>query len=399
MRKTLCLGFLLLAACGGTSEIDRAEELYLRVEYLRAALDTAYGDYNEIAMTSILTEMRRHATRDLEIFARDLSDPKSGRRRLAAFALGFAQDKKAQTALVNATKDQDVLVVADSLAALGLLGFEDTPIDTYKTHFRSRDWRVRQAALYGLRLQLKEGESRGMMTEVFRLLQEDPQMDVRNEAVIVLRRMRSQEIVFPLVRYALKDRHALVRQNACISLGSLGTTGTEATPYLIEALRDEDTKVVEAAWTALNRIHLKDFDRSYQTWRDWYEEEEKKVEYVCVDHPDVVMPIPGDCPKCRKKLLRQAKPEVYLCPVHPDFRLGKPGRCTTCRRALVAWRPEFMCPDHPETRSTRTGPCPVCQRDKLFVRETYVCPDHHDIEAPRPGKCSRCEKDLILQKE
>lgn len=399
MRKILCLGLTLLAACSsGPDPEEREEELYLRVEYLRAALDTAYGDYNKVALESILNEMRRHATREIDVFVRDLSGKRADRRRLAAFALGFAQEKKAQQALIAATRDKDLTVAADALASLGLLGFEDTSIEVYKAHFGSAAWYVRQAALYGLRLQLKEGETRGVLTEVVRMLQ-DPQMDVRNEAVIVLRRMKTKEIIFPLVRISLKDRHALVRQNACISLGALLLDGLEATPYLIEALRDEDTKVVEAAWTALNLIHMKDFDRSYQTWRDWYEEEEKRVEYICVDHMDVVMPIPGDCPKCRKKLLRQAKPEVYLCPVHPDFRLGKPGRCTACRRALVAWRPEFMCPDHPDTRSTRPGACPICQKDRLFVRESYVCPDHHDIEAPRPGKCSRCEKDLILQKE
>jgi hypothetical protein len=400
MRKTLSLLVLAAGCASGPGPEERESEVYDRIAYLRVSYDTAYGDYNRIAIDAIAQELRRHANRELELFCRDVKAADLRRKSLAAFALAFATEKKAQEALLVGVRDKNHEIVEMCLAALGILHMSDTPIDVFREHLTSPIPGVRQAALYGLRFHLDEGEPRGMLTEVVRLLT-DATMEVRNEALILLRRMRTKEIVDPILRHCVKDRDPLIRQNAAISLAALGAEAVDATAALVEMLRDGDTKVVEAAWTALNRIHGKDFDRSYQTWRDWWEDEEKKAEYVCLEHEDVIAPIPGQCPKCLKRLVRQPKPEDYLCPVHADVRMKKEGRCsvTNCRRTLVAFRPQYVCANHPESKANRPGPCPQCQKDRKPLRETFVCPEHADVEAPRTGKCSRCEKDLVPKKE
>jgi len=397
MRKLLLAPLLAAASCSsGPDDDERSEELYDRIAYLRAAFDTAYADYNTVALEAVGQELRRHAARDLELFGQDLKGSHPQRRQLAAFALAFSVDPKAQEHLIRATKDTDPSVVEVALVALGMCAFENTPLEIFRSNFSSPSWRIRQAALYGLRFQLKEGKTGALLTDVVKLL-EDKQMDVRNEALIVLRRMATGEAVEPIVRLCLKDPHPLIRQNAAITLSALGVKAREATPQLIEMLKDDDTKVVEAAWTALNRIHGKDLDRTYATWRDWYEDEEKKVEYVCEVHPEVVQSSPGQCPQsgCLRRLVRQAKPEDYICPVHSDIRLKKEGRCSTCRRALIPLRPDFVCPDHPASRAHRPGPCSTCSKERLLVVTTYECPEHVDVGAPKAGRCSRCERLLV----
>jgi HEAT repeat protein len=91
----------------------------------------------------------------------------------------------------------------------------------------------------------------------------------------------------------------MVRASAALALGAIGREAKESTPFLIELLKDEYHRVVEGAWIALNKIHEKDFDRSYATWRDWYEDEQR-VHYTCLEHKEVSEPSPGVCRSARR---------------------------------------------------------------------------------------------------
>jgi len=68
--------------------------------------------------------------------------------------------------------------------------------------------------------------------------------------------------------------------------------------------------------------------------------------YACPMHPEVTSNVPGRCPKCGMKLVKQkpATPPavVYTCPMHPEVRSDKPGNCPKCRMKLV---PEQKPPD------------------------------------------------------
>lgn len=408
MRKSLLL-VLALAACSSTKDASKTEsELYDRVAYLRASYDTAYADYNTAAIDAIYQEMRRHANHKREVFVRDLRGAHSGRKKLAAFALAFGdKDKAAQEALIGVlgNEREDSGTVEIVLIALGMLRMEDTPLNLFTARFSHPSWQIRQAALYGFRFQLEAHLARPeakLDEETFAAIVgrlSDTMMDVRNEAVICLRQVRTPAVIEPILQYVIRDPHPLVRQNCAITLAALGTGAQEAVGALIDLLKDPDTKVVEAAWTALTRITGKDFDRTHATWREWHDEEEKRMEYVCPDHPGVTESLPGRCPKCSKKLQRQARAEDYRCPLHPDVRLGKPGQCSTCRRTLEPRHPEYECPKHPGTRYPTMRQCPTCQTLCVPVRESFTCTEHPDVNAPFSGRCSRCERDLVRRVE
>jgi hypothetical protein len=85
-------------------------------------------------------------------------------------------------------------------------------------------------------------------------------------------------------------------------------------------LKDDHHRVVEGAWSALNKIHDKDFDRSYATWRDWYEDEQK-VHYTCLEHKEISESAPGVCPKCGKRLERMSRDGVRK----PEAPVARPG--------------------------------------------------------------------------
>jgi hypothetical protein len=149
-------------------------------------------------------------------------------------------------------------------------------------------------------------------------------------------------------------------------------------------LKDDTSKVVESAWVALNKINQKDFDRSYATWRDWYEDEQGHY-YGCFDHKAVSRSAPGECPTCAKKLERTPKEEVkkveaqvglYACQSHPEIRTVTPARCGKpgCGKDLAPRKPDpvtYVCSDHPEVLTTSPSKCgkPGCGKPLLPAKQ------------------------------
>ncbi|MDP6959858.1 MAG: HEAT repeat domain-containing protein, partial [Planctomycetota bacterium] len=246
MRKIITSVLVLsaLGACSSTpSEEERGEELYLRLRYLRAAFETAYADHSSATLDTVSREIKSYARNDLNLFVQDVRKGPLWKKEIAAFVLGFSTNKKAQAGLIVATRDPDLNVRGIALASLGFMRMADTPLDVFRKNLNSPHWYLRQAALYGLRYQLNAGETGGMVSSVIKRLR-DSQMDVRNEALIVLRRMKSKESLSSIISVSLKDDHPHVRQSAAITLSAFGEEGSEAVPSLVETLRDADTKVV-----------------------------------------------------------------------------------------------------------------------------------------------------------
>ena len=62
-----------------------------------------------------------------------------------------------------------------------------------------------------------------------------------------------------------------------------------------------------------------------------------RAKYTCPMHPEIVSPMPGNCPKCGMALVPIVAPAAaeYTCPMHPEIRSPKPGNCPKCGMALV----------------------------------------------------------------
>lgn len=373
---------LSLASCGGGSEEDTARlQLFDKIELLFLYYDSALQNQDpklvEVAAGDLYKLMRAHFARVVE----GLSSKEEAVRARAAFALGFSRSRDAIGTLVQATQDPKPSVRANAVAALGLLSFKEVPDEPFKRLLEDREAQVRVGALFGLRHVLDDRDDRGLLPVILALLK-DEAWEVRNEAVILLRRLRRAEAAEPIAAGPARDREALVRRNAAATLGEMGALARPVLPLLIEMLRDDAHAVVMEAWRALNRITGSDMDRSYATWRDWFEEEQRQ-HYICEEHTQVSQPVPGECPTCRRKLervplqpRRQAvSTTVYSCPDHPQVEVASPSQCGKpgCGKDLVSKKgspPPYSCPDHPEVTTTSPAKCakPGCGRDLVPKR-------------------------------
>jgi HEAT repeat protein len=381
MTRVSAAVLCLLAASGcrsGPSEEHKAADLFDRIAVLRARLNRAYATLELPRIRPEAVELTALVQANYEKVVAALSSEDRPRRMDATFALGFSDNRAAIEPLVAASSAADWEVRFNAIAALGILAYDEVPTDPFRRLLQDESPRVRHAALFGLRHLLAAESDRGMLEAIHARLG-DPVMDVRNEALIVLQKLRRRESVGPIVSRSLKDPEWMVRSNAARALGAIGKDAAPATPHVIEMLRDEDTGVVEWAWKALNLVHEKDFDRSYHTWRDWYEDEQRH-HYACIEHKEVASDRPGDCPSCRRKLERLPRdtgkrpepgPTVYVCPDHAEVQTASPARCgkAGCQKELLPRKMDltYACPEHPEVATSTPSRCgkPGCGKELL----------------------------------
>ncbi|HXG62823.1 MAG TPA: HEAT repeat domain-containing protein [Planctomycetota bacterium] len=382
MRRMIPAVLLLAAACrSAPTEEEISEAVFARLAELFPRFVEVYAAQDPVPLARQEAEIARLVNAHFERVRAGLASEDLERRALAAFGLGFSRNPAAVAPLAEASAHPEGYLRARAIVALGMLGRPEVPVDPFRRLLDDPEWEVRLSAVHGLRHLLGEKEDRGLMPKILEKL-EDPVMDVRNETLILLRKIKRAEALDAVRTRGLQDTHPTARANAALALGALGPAAKAANPQLIELLRDENTKVVEAAWTALNRINEKDFDRSYATWRDWYEDE-LQHSYRCPDHREVEQDAPGECPACMKKLERMPReqsrrtesvPTAYACPDHPEVQTATPSRCG------------------------RAG----CGKDLVLrkLEVTYVCPDHPEVQTSLPSRCGRpgCGRDLIPKK-
>lgn len=370
MRRLISTLCLALAACsGGPSERELALQLFDQVAYLLSKYNAALGTQEALPLEAATSDLRKVASAEFERLLQALRGEDAELRADAAFALGFSRRREAVAPLTEASGADDVLLRRNASAALGLLGFEEAA-PTLLKRLEDPESEVREATLFGLRTLVDETRDHGLLPAVHARLA-DKSVGVRNEALILLRDMKRAESVEPILNRSLKDPEPLVRANAALALGAVGPAAAKtATPHLIETLRDEDPKVVESAWRALSLVNQKDFDRSYATWRDWYEDEIRN-HWSCPEHREVSQPDPGECPRCQRKLERmlrdtvrrsEAAPSYFVCPEHPEVTTSSPAACgkAGCGKALVAAKPpplSYACPEHPEVVTLSPSSC------------------------------------------
>lgn len=385
MRKT-ATAFLLaaLGACGGgPSEEDRTLTLFDRVAYLLSQYNAALASQEGLRVEAATSDLRRLATAEFDRLLPGLSSEDPIRQAEAAFALGFSRRREALEPLTRAAASTSSVVRSNAVAGLGMLGFEEGAAALFGRFLEDPESDVRVAALFGLRNLVNETRDLGLLSAVHGRLA-DASPGVRNEALILLRSLKRTESIEPVLARSVKDLEPLVRANAALALGAIGPAAAKtATPQLIEMLRDEVAKVVDSAWKALCMVHQKDFDRSYATWRDWYEDE-LRHHWTCTDHREISEADAGDCPLCRRKLERI---------------LRETGR------KIEPASPYFVCPAHPEVSTSTAAPCGKAGCGKTTApgkapTVAYVCPEHADVQTLGPTSCARpgCGKALVPRK-
>ena len=382
-RRTIVFLLAALAACsGGPTERELTLQMFDQVAYLLAKYNAALSTQEGLPLDAATSDLRRLAGEEFDRLVEALNGEDLGLKQDAAFALGFSRRREAVPPLTAACASTDVVLRRNAGAALGMLAFPEAA-PTIGKLLEDPEPEVREAALFGLRALVDETRDLGFLPAVHARLA-DRSVGVRNEALILLRDMKRAESVEPILSRSVKDVERLVRANAALALGAIGPAAAKAaTPHLVEMLRDEETKVVESAWKALSLLNQKDFDRSYATWRDWYEDEIRN-HWSCVEHRDVSSPEAGECPHCRRKLERV---------------LRETGRKTEAPPAY------FVCTDHPEVTASSAVSCgkPGCGKPLVPTKPppvSYACPDHPEVVTLGPSSCARpgCGKNLVPRK-
>lgn len=386
---TACLVVLpsALWSCAGPSPDDRNEEVLERAAFLFGHHAEAQKNQDAKMLGVVRGDLRRLNGDAFEVLIRCLSSRDPEAQGYAAFVLGFSANRAAIAPLAVAAGASDETVRSLAIAALGQLGFADAPMEPFRACLKDPSAGVRHAALFGLSFMVGP-QSDAASVELVHASFADPEPRVRAEALILVRKMKKKESVAPILAGPLKDAEPDVRACAAHALAAIGREAKDATPFLIELLKDEQHRVVDGAWIALNKVNEKDFDRSYSTWRDWFEDEQR-VHYTCLEHREVSEPQPGLCPKCRSKLERINRDNVRKQP--EPLTVPAPGL--------------FVCPDHPEVLTTTAAKCgkPGCGKDLVAKKPDpviYTCPEHPEILTTTPSKCGKpgCGKDLIPRK-
>jgi hypothetical protein len=130
------------------------------------------------------------------------------------------------------------------------------------------------AAAYPAHISLGEGQARGWALDALQEALDDEDTLVRCEAAIALGRIGSTESVDPLIRKGLSDPDWRVRMNAASALGL--TRDRRALDALIRMLPDtaSDPPVHGAVKFALREISGQDFGGSHTNWKTWWDEQQ-----------------------------------------------------------------------------------------------------------------------------
>jgi HEAT repeat protein len=368
MKRLLLAAVVAASGCaGGPSPEEREEIAFKRIDLLLGRYNAALEMRDPLRLESAAGELRQLVTTEFAIVTAVTAKGSPERRAAAASALGFSRNRDAVGILVEATRAAEVETRANAAAALGMLAFSDTDPARLLELLSDPSSRVRGAALFGIRSMAGDANAAALVAPVLRML-DDADASVRNEALVVLRKLRRPEAREAILEKSARDPDPVVRANAALAVGAFGREGAAANPRLIEMLRDETSKVVEAAWAALNRINEKDFDRSYGTWREWYEDE-LRHHYVCEEHKATAHAAAGTCPTCGAKLDRVPKEAskkkketggFFVCADHPEIQVLGPSSCGKCGKPLVPGTPPpqlYQCSVHPEVVASSPVPC------------------------------------------
>src|SRR6185503_16321229 len=139
-----------MEACGPRSEDSRTEEVLERAAFLFGHFAEAQKKQDTQMLSVVRGDLRRLNGEAFPVLVRCLASKDQEAQGYAAFVLGFSNDKAAVAPLAEATQHPDETVRGNAIAALGQLGFPDTPAEPFQRLIKDPIAHIRQATLFGL---------------------------------------------------------------------------------------------------------------------------------------------------------------------------------------------------------------------------------------------------------
>lgn len=276
------LGIAYFVSCSGSPEEYKAdtwkwENVYANLDKMRIEIDRAIDEADENQLLTLIENTARRVEPHVARMVKESNTKDPVARKYIAFGLGFAQDKSVVPVLIRLAGDTIPEVRALAMMSLGMLGtrkiitIADVAPD-FERFIGDSNKEVRKAALAALRELVRKETELPFLDKIHEAL-ENPDPEIRNEAVRVLSAQASEKSFEPILTKVFVDmREApLVKVNSCIALKNTGKE--KAIPYLVLALKDENHFVVSAAHQCLMEITGQRFAASYQIWDEWYKQQ------------------------------------------------------------------------------------------------------------------------------
>jgi HEAT repeats len=295
----LVFGLLLAGACTSTSrnqEPASPDGYELPGDRARARMEhepigkflrdvnSAIRAWTQLTMTAQTDEQRREASgleQDLERrtgervdeLVLELETGPTPNRVIAASALGFTHDPKAQSPLLAALEDPDVEVQSNALLGLTLLALPDTPLERICELLRNGgDAWVRSNAASCASTLASKGARSDCLLESARQGLSDPEPGVRSQCALTLAALLDTGSLAKLAGL-LYDDVPLVCAAAARSLAFIGheepTAKARAARDLVKAYTASTGTARRIFLQALVDLSEKAYGDDEDEWRDW----------------------------------------------------------------------------------------------------------------------------------
>ena len=211
------------------------------------------------------------AGRNMPLLERAMNDDQ-GIKMVATLALGFSRQKEAIPMLLAAARDRDLLIRANAVFSLGMLGFKETPVEPLIAMLDDKEPSIRTTVAFALsRILRSDSDSAAVLEPLHRALN-DQSPEVRREVIRALTSLARNESLPHLVR-SLNDNDELTRINSARALAVINNP--LAIEPLIMALTDAAPRVRAALIYALQEITGLDNGNDVKAWQEWWGKQKK----------------------------------------------------------------------------------------------------------------------------
>jgi HEAT repeat protein len=296
------LVIVLLVACAQPPrDVERELKLAMQTRCLR--LDNAIEAQDEKRIQHVISDTSNLVERNFAVLVKFSESSDVDERRLSAFGFGFSTKQEAINLLFELLNDSSPLVqrYAATAIAFQYYFFDRTDIKPKAVStlenilLNSKHEDARWGAAHAL-FWLLEEKDKQKHTDILVKALADSHLGVRTEIVRTLGKIKAKKAENAIIQKVFEDPAikrspleimspiepqliALLKINAAVALSEIKSE--QAIPYLIELLKDDEKKVVQAALFSLRRITGAGIELpNYADWKEWYrqykQEKEKK---------------------------------------------------------------------------------------------------------------------------
>jgi hypothetical protein len=276
MRRILMLlAILVCVGCSSVEEEQAESESLLVVRLNRRLVEynnlhsNPIGGMNEAQIMKarqVKEELHHLSSRNYITLVNIALGDNVEKQVVAIAALGFTQRQDAMRVLVELLKRDETMILEPALAALGMLRYEQTPVERVAELTRHDNPRIRRNALFALSTILREGNHRGALDHIHKAT-EDGDWYVRYQAYRAIARIGAAESESIVVDKGMADDRVEVKLQAIACLAYI--PGESFYETLVETLKDRNTMVVQTAAAVLREVTGNEFGSSFSAWNSW----------------------------------------------------------------------------------------------------------------------------------